>query len=99
RLDDAGNRRGLGKREVADILAEKETRRFGHSRDGERSALSERDVVQIHLEDFVLRRAVVEDDRRPLFEELAPDGFLARHPQRHTREAWKEDVPDQLLRD
>ena len=99
RLDDAGNRRGLGKREVAHIFAEKETRRFGHSRDGERSALSERDVVQIHLEDFVLRRAVVEDDRRPLFEELAPDGFLARHPQRHTREAWKEDVPDQLLRD
>ena len=66
----------------------------------ERAALAERHVVQVHLEDLVLRRARREDDRHPDLEQLAPRRLLARLLQRHAREHLRqEDVARQLLRD
>ena len=101
RLDDAGNRRRFGERDVADVLAEEQARGLGDAEDGERSALAERDVVQVHLEDLVLRRAARRG--RPtgtLLEQLASDATArARVSQRHALELRQEDVANQLLRD
>ena len=52
--------------EVRDVLAEEDARRFGHAVDRERAALAEIDVVQIQLEDLVLRRAPLEHERHEL---------------------------------
>ena len=99
RLQHAGHRRGFGERDVADVLAEEEARRLGDADDGERAALSERHVVQIHLEDLVLRGARFEHERQELFERLAPDAALARALQRPALELRQEDVAHELLRD
>ena len=98
RLDDAGDRRGFGERQVADVLAEEQTRRLRDAGDRERSALPERDVVQVHLEDVVLRRAPCEHDGDPRFEHLAAQRLLARRLERHARELRQEHVAHQLLR-
>ena len=88
-LDHAGNRGGLRKRDVADVLAEKQPRRFSDAKDRERPALAERDVVQIHLEDVVFRRAARQDDRHECFERLAlhraAPRFLQRNPSNFGR--------------
>ena len=76
RLDDAGDRRRFDQREVADVLAEEQPRRFRHAVDGERSALAERDVVQVELEDLVLRQPALERDRHQPLGELAPRRLL-----------------------
>ena len=62
RLNQAGDRRGLAERHVADVLAEEDARRLGDAVNLERSALAERDVVQIELEDLVLGEARFQDD-------------------------------------
>ena len=98
-LNDAGNRRRFGQREIADVLAEEQTRGFGDAEDGERPALAERDIVQVHLEDLVLRRANGEDDREEQFEGFASERPGPRGYERHALELRQEDVPNQLLRD
>jgi hypothetical protein len=60
RLDDTGNGGRLGKRQIADVLAEKKPGGFRHAADAERAALAERDVVQIELENLVLGRPALE---------------------------------------
>ena len=57
--------------EVGDVLAEEEPRRFGHAVDRERPALPEVDVVEVQLEDLVLRRAPLEDERHQHLAHLA----------------------------
>ena len=88
RLDDAGERRRFGQREVDDVLAEEEPRAFGHAVDRERAALSEIDLVQIQLEDLVLGQPLLDDERHELLGELAAHRLLGRQQQ----------VLDQLLR-
>ena len=63
RLDDAGDRGRFAQRQVADVLAEEQPRRFRHAVDGKRSALAERDVVQVQLRiwSFVSRRSSATD--------------------------------------
>ncbi len=53
-LDDAGDERGFGQREVADVLAEEDARRLGDAVQRKRAAIAEIDVVQIELEDLFL---------------------------------------------
>ena len=77
RVDHARDRRGLGEREVADVLAEEEARALGDAVDRERPALSEVHLVQVELEDLVLRRAPLEHERHELLGELAPPRFQA----------------------
>ena len=81
RLDDARNRRGLRERDVRDVLAEEDARRFRHTVDGVRAALAEVHLVEVQLEDVVLRGARLEDDRQELFLELAPVRFLGREEE------------------
>ena len=64
-------RRGLGERDVADVLAEEDARGLADAVDLERPALAEHDVVQVELEDLVLREARLEDQRHELFLQLA----------------------------
>jgi len=71
-LDDAGDHRPLGERHVRDVLAEDQPRCLGDAVDRERSALAEIHIVQIELEDLVLRRAPFEHDRHELFFQLPP---------------------------
>ena len=72
RLNQARDRRGLAERHVADVLAEEDPRCFGDAVNLERSALAERDVVQIQLEDLVLGEARFQDERHELFLQLPP---------------------------
>ena len=52
--------------EVAHVLAEEDARRFGDAVQRKRSAVAEVDVVQIQLEDLVLGRLGLEDQRHEL---------------------------------
>ena len=103
RLQHAGDRRRFGQRDVADILAEEEPRGLRHADNRERPALTERHVVQVHLENLVLRRARVEDQREELLEQLAPHACprrsLARSLQRPAVELRQKHVADHLLGD
>ena len=89
RLNDAGDRRRLAQRHVADVLAEEEARSLGDAVHRERAALPEVDVVQVHLEDLILRDPALEDERHVLFGQLAAQRLLRR----------QEEVLHQLLRD
>ncbi len=89
RLNDAGDGGRLAEREVGDVLAEEEARGLGDAVHGKRAALAEVDVVEIQLEDLVLRRLALEDDRHVLLGELALERLLGR----------EEEVLHQLLRD
>ena len=89
RLDHAGDRGGLAQRQVADVLAEEQPRRLGDPVHRKRSALAEIDLVQVHLEDLVLRRLALENDRHVLLGELALERLLGR----------EEEVLDELLRE
>ena len=77
RLDDAGDERRLREGDVAHVLAEVNLRRFGHAVQGKRAAMAEIDVVQVELEDLVLGRLRLEDDRHEGFERLPSIGALA----------------------
>ena len=70
-LNDAGDQRRFADGQVRDVLAEEEPRRFGDAVNGERAALAEIDVVQIQLEDLVLRRAPLEHERHERLLHLA----------------------------
>ena len=98
RLDDAGDRRRFGERHVAHVLPEEEARRLADAHDGERAPLAERDVVQIHLEDLLLRCLEGQDDGHEHLEHLAARGALARGFERHPFEFREEHVAHQLLR-
>ncbi len=89
RLDEPGNRRRLGERQVADVLAEEDARRFRHAVYGKGAALAEHDVVQVQLEDLLLGEARLEHERHELFLQLAPHRLLGR----------EECVLDDLLRE
>ena len=55
----------------ATSLPKKSARRFGDAVNGERAALAEVDVVQVQLEDLVLRRTPLEDERHQALAHLA----------------------------
>ncbi len=100
RLEDAGDRRSLGQRDVADVLSEEQPRGLRDADDPERSALAERHVVQVHLEDLVLRGACRDDERHPHLEQLAAPRLLPRGLERHLRKhLGKKHVARHLLRD
>ncbi len=88
RLDHAGQRRRFGQRQVQHVLAEVEPGRLRQAVHRERSAVAEIHLVQIQLEDLILRQAALGDDRHELFLELPRVGLLGREQQ----------VLDQLLR-
>ena len=89
RLNHAGDRRRLAQREVRDVLAEEQPRGLGDAVHGERAALAQVHVVQVELEDLVLRRLALEDERHVLLGQLSLQRLLGR----------QEEVLDQLLRD
>ena len=97
-LNDAGNERRLGQREVAHVLAEEEARRFGHAVDRERPPLPEVDVVQVQLQNLVLGGAPLEHERHERFPDLPPVGALAGLELR-VELVRQEEHPRQLLRD
>ncbi|MGC4084080.1 MAG: hypothetical protein QM736_18710 [Vicinamibacterales bacterium] len=97
RLDDPGDCRCFGNREVRDILAEEEPRRFRDADDRERAALPERHGVQVHLEDLVLRRLARQDQRDPHLENLAARGAFTCLLQRPPLELRQEHVVYELL--
>jgi hypothetical protein len=99
RLKHAGDRRGFRERDVADVLSEEQARGLGDADDAERSALAQRHVVQVHLENGVLGRACRDDQRHPRFDELAAPRLLTRLLQRHAgKNLRQEDVARHLLR-
>src|SRR5690606_34998247 len=53
-LDESGNRRRFGNREIPDVLAEKDPCRLRYAVNGKRTSLAEHDVVEVELENFVL---------------------------------------------
>jgi hypothetical protein len=95
RVDDTGDRRGLRQGEVGDVLTEEEACAFGDPVNRERPALSEVHLVQVELENLVLRRASLEDERHELLRHLAPHRLL----ERVRDDVGEEDVLDELLRD
>ena len=91
--------------QVGDVLAEEQLRALGHAVDRERPALAEVHLVQVQLEDLVLRGPPFEHHRHELLGDLA-----ALRPARQCRQLaprrssvrddpGQEDVLDQLLRD
>ena len=98
RLNDPSEQGGLADGEVRDILAEEQPGRFRDAVHRERSALSEIHVVQIQLEDLVLRRPPLEHDRHDLLAQLPqnrpPPGNLLGCDL-----VGQEEIPGQLLRD
>ena len=95
RVDDAGDRRRLGQRQVVDVLAEEQPRALGDAMDRERATLPEIDLVEVELQDFVLRGAALEHERHELLGDLPAHRLLegVREDRR------QEDVLDELLRD
>jgi hypothetical protein len=81
RLDHAGERRGLGERQVDDVLAEVEPRRFGEAVHRERAAVAEVHLVQVQLEDLILGQPALRDHRHELFAQLARHALLGREQQ------------------
>ena len=88
-LNHAGDCRRFHRVDVGDVLPEEQPRRFGDPVNRERSALPERHVVQIQLQDLVFGEPRLEHDRHEPFGHL-PLGRLLRR---------EEGVLDQLLRD
>ena len=97
RLNNAGNRRSLAKRQIADILSEVEPRRLGHAVNRKRSPIAEVDVIQIELEHLVLGGSDIEDDCHELLEDLPSPRPLARLLL-DGHFFGQEEVPGQLLR-
>jgi hypothetical protein len=98
RLDHAGDERGLADAQVRHVLAEEQPRRLRYAVNRKRSPLAEIHLVQVQLEDLVLRRLLLEDEGHEPLEHLAPhrpsprrlfDGHLV----------GEEEVPGELLRD
>ena len=89
RLNHAGDSGRLAERQVGDVFAEVESCGFGDPVHGKRTALAEIDVVEIQLEDLVLRCLALEDDRHVLLGELALERLGGR----------EEKVLHQLLGD
>ena len=87
RLDHAGNRSRLGQREVSDILAKEEPRGFRDPMNGKRAPLTEIDLVQIQLENFIFGRTSLEDERHELLEEL-PSQRLLRRQKKLLTSCW-----------
>ena len=89
RLDDAGDRRRFGERDVADVLAEEQPRRFRRRRRCANdprwpSGMSFRYISRISS--FDARVVMISDD--PHLEQLAPERLLARVLQRHPLEIF-----------
>ncbi len=97
RLDHAGDRRRLDQAHVADVFAEEQPRRFRYAVDREGPALSEWHVVQVELEDFVLREPALQRDRHQPLGELALRALLAGLVEAPHR--TEERVADELLGD
>ena len=89
RLNHAGDGGRLAQREVHDVFPEEQPRGFGDAVHGKRAALPEVHLVEIELEDLLLRRLPLEDERHVLLGEFAPERLLG----------CEEEVLDQLLRD
>ena len=62
-LDDARDQGRLAQAQVGDVFAEKQSCRLADAVDCERAALPEIDVVQIELENRILRGAPLQDQR------------------------------------
>ncbi len=71
-LDDPGERRGLGKRQVAHAVAEIGARRALHAV----VAMAEEDDVQVHREDLLLGELLLELDGEERLRDLAPPALL-----------------------
>jgi hypothetical protein len=88
-VDQAGDRRGFGWRQISNLLAEERARALPHPEDPDGFGLAEVDVVEVGLEDLLLRHARLEDQRQHRLVGLARERALWR----------KEEVLGQLLRD
>ncbi len=97
RLDGPGNRGGLGERDVADVFPEEQARRFRDAVHGERATLPQVHVVQVELEDLVLRCLPFEDERHELLEQFPAPGPLSGCGLARER-LGEEEIPGELLR-
>ncbi len=78
RRDEAREQGGLGQLEARGALAEVEARGLLDARHGDRAALAEVDLVEVRLEDLVLRVFRLEDDRHQGLDGLALERALGR---------------------
>ncbi len=76
RLDHSDQRRGLGGRDLGEILVEKISRRLRHPVDRRALVLAHRHVVDVALEDFIFLEANFEHRRHRQLTELAAEGAL-----------------------
>src|SRR5438093_942945 len=83
------SRRRLAEGELVDLLAEVGARRGPHAPDGQRPALAQVELVQIGLEDALLRIAPLHQRGQPRFADLAE----VRAPR------GEEAILHELLRD
>ena len=86
-------------REVGDVLAEEDARRLGDAVDRERAALPEVDVVEIQLEDLVLRGAPLEHERHHAPRAPCASTSARRLLQLGVELVGEEEHPRELLRD
>ena len=89
RGDDPDQERGLAGRDLLDVLVEVEERRLLHAAHAPRAPLPQVDLVQIELENLLLRVAELHHHREEGLVELPPHVPLAR----------EEEILDQLLAD
>jgi hypothetical protein len=72
RRDDPGEERRLAQCQLAHVLAEVVRGRLAHAVDGDRSSLAQVDLVQVGLEDLLLRVVPLEQHRHHRLARLAP---------------------------
>ena len=87
RLDDRGEQRRLGDRQLAGTLPEVEARRLSHAVDLRRAALAEVDLIQVGLEDRLLVVPGLDEQGHHGLGELSLQGLLG----------GEEEVLDELL--
>ena len=98
RLDHPGEERRLGQGQVGHVLAEVDARRLAHPVDAEGARLAEVDVVQVELEDLLLRGPPLEDEGEERLLRLPPVAPLGR-PVAALVDLGQEEVLAELLRD
>src|SRR5207244_453826 len=80
-LNQAREGRGFGQRDVAHVLPKEDARALRDAVNLKRSALAERDFIEIELEDLALTETGLEHERHELLAQF-PNGRLRRRQKR-----------------
>ncbi len=80
-LNQPGQHRRLGQREILDVLAEISPRRLAKAADGERTALSQVNLVGVELKDLLLGELLFQLKGNQNLDQLALDPLLGRQEE------------------